>query len=1360
MTRLTIFLIAVFSINISQSQSVLYEEFENWPPSSWEIYELGDALDGWIQDWQGISHTGHHSAYSGIDNSQCDNWLVSSQVNIENDSYELRFWETSTDTFYYDKASVWISSGSPNPVDGDFEEVFESLQNVDVWKQRLIDLSNYNGESITVAFRYEGTWHNWFVDDVTIAPSLFVDGALTEIVNPKGVSTIATTEDVIVTLRNFGNSVIDNADIEWTINGESQEVFNGSNLIIQPNESIDISLGSYNFEFNNTYEIIANLTVNDDFESLNNTIEGKFDVGLPRDGFIVSVKPEGMAPNVGLKDVSTVVRNIGNNVIDIAEITWSVNDVEQTPYLANNIGLQPGQTIEIVIGQYNFTTGLHELSVKINAFGDINPSNDTYLSFAAIDIFWESFEGQIFPPENWSIEQGVLDNINFDFPVHGDKYYTSVPEWSIFYNISDTLFTPLLDIKTGDKFNFYLKGSSFFSDNTSLVWKDGITDEIHLIQDISSPSNSWEKHEINISSAAGTNYIGIINGVSGPGSNGQSKFDLFTSDAKLHVGTNDLGITNGDIHFLAKENISENYLCTIKNFGINTVLGSDYRVKLMELPGIEIASAQGANLSTWEEVIISIDHTFTSIGKHRLYFEIEYASDEDLSNNLFRGTTISVVPNTILFNSIGDENGTWTGLPFNASPNSQTLGEDDLSQALYYADEFEVTGDIYGIIYNYDNLFVNNTIQKLPLKVWVGQTAIPDLTNGWIPGSELELVYNDTIEILPGFGKQLFIPFDAPIQFTGFDNFVIQHYQYDPEYPASLLRFENNYLIDGPLRSIQASDVYFIDPDNPPDPDSYYLTQNMTYATMVMDPTIEEGLVSGVVYNMEGIPLSDAIISVEGTSISEISSGIGEYEFPPIPYGEYVITASKFGYFDENESVMLNSESVTRDYFLSERAKVDVIGRIVGSNNMDIPLEFVDVKITGYLDDITVTDNNGDFMFFNVYEDNKEYQLSLFLYGYEIKTVQATVSNSTLNLGIIVLDQELLSPFDVVAEKNNGVEVSWQDALDSDKIKIQNDLGYDSNGYANEPNEEVWLGNVFDITEITTLTSIEITTYYIESVADFVTIDVIDIASNEILASSDPFLIEYNSVKSIDIPNIVVLEDIAVMVHWQNNAMTTNFLTVDYSDTLIQNTAAIRYPNQPVQLLSDFLGNGQSQSFHVRLNTLDNGDLETSNEILTYNVYRGLANEFPNISSWDLLNEEPISSLTFNDNAFPSIDTNEIYRYAVETIYTEGFSKVTFSNEISGTVVSTDNILDVDSHFEVFPVPTRKFINIRSKSLPSKNLSISIVDILGNQVEKILPLEIQDGIIKKNLSHYSNGIYFIVFEIDDKKVYKKIIVSQ
>ena len=92
--------------------------------------------------------------------------------------------------------------------------------------------------------------------------------------------------------------------------------------------------------------------------------------------------------------------------------------------------------------------------------------------------------------------------------------------------------------------------------------------------------------------------------------------------------------------------------------------------------------------------------------------------------------------------------------------------------------------------------------------------------------------------------------------------------------------------------------------------------------------------------------------------------------------------------------------------------------------------------------------------------------------------------------------------------------------------------------------------------------------------------------------------------------------------------------------------------------------------------------------------------------------------------------------------------------------MSTDNILDVDSHFEVFPVPTRKFINIRSKSLPSKNLSISIVDILGNQVEKIRPLEIQDGIIKKNLSHYSNGIYFIVFEIDEKKVYKKIIVSQ
>ena len=1348
-------------ISISESQTTLAEGFETWPPSGWEIYNLGVAFDGWWQDWEGIYHSGTHSASSGIDNSQCDNWLVTSQVNIASDNYELRFWEYNDDVIYYDKASVWISTGSFNPADGDFVELIESTQIEGVWQEHVIDLSAYNGQNIAIAFRYEGTWHKWYIDDVKISPSTYFDGALTQITNPTDVSGIASNEDVIVTFKNTGNLVINDADIEWFINNVSQGTYNGTALNLQPNESIDINLGTYSFLFDNSYTIKAYLTLPQasDFDPSNDIINGTYEVSLPRDGLLVGVTPEGMSPNTGTQKVSVIISNVGNNTINLARVDWTVDDIEQLAFLSNSLGLQPGQSTEIVIGYSDFSTGLHEISATLDIFGDINDTNDTYLSYAAIDIFWESFEGRIFPPENWTIEQGVLDNINFDYPVHGEKYYASVPEWNLFYNVPDTLYTPLLDISAGDKFNFYLKGSTFSPDNTSLIWKDGVTGEVHHIQDISSPTLLWEPHVIDISAAVGVNYIGILNEAPGQGSNSLSKFDLFTSDAKLHVSNNDLGITNGDIYFLAKQNLPESYNCKIRNLGNAQVNGSEYTLKLMESPGVELASVQGVTLIPWEEKTITINHTFNTIDQHRLYFEIDYTSDENLKNNTFRETTVSVVPNTIEFNSIGDEDGSYSGLPFNASPNVQTLGEDDMSQALYYADEFNIVGEIYGIIYNYDNLIVNETVQHLPLKVWVGQTNSIDFTGGWEPDNELVLVFDGVVEVLPGFEKQMYIPFNIPVQYTGLDNIVIQHYQYDPEYPTSLLRFTNNHLSSGPMRSIQASDIYELDINNPPASNGYYITQNLTYSTFVIDPVSDKGDSAGTVFNSANTTLSNANVSIGGTGISDTSDSNGNYSIQNLPYGDYDVTASLFGYYDETQTITLNASSITQDFHLEERAQVEVIGHVVGSNNESIPIEYVDVTINGYIVDNTTTNYNGDFTFSNVYGDITDYNVTLSIYGYYEKTVQATVSDATLDLGVIVLDQEFLSPFDVEVENNTETQVTWSNPYKGGKDKMQYDLGVDSNGYANEPNEEVWLGNIFPITEITTLSSVEIGTFYIQSVSDYVTIDVIDVATNEILASSESFLLLHNSVQAIDIPNIVVYNDVAVMVHWQNNPNTTNFLIIDYSLSTIQNTAAIRYPSQSIQLLSDFFGNGQSQSFHVRVNILDDGSSITSEEQLTYNIYRGLASEFPNISNWDLLNTSPITNLSHLDMDTAGIDINEDYRYAVETIYSDGLSEVTFSNIISGNLLDVDDNDYITSQIKVYPVPASDKVTIYISPQLGLESSILIHDVLGRQQGEIELSKIKNGTAILDVTNYAAGMYFIEFNVENKVAYKKLIIK-
>ena len=70
MRRNFIFLAALFWFYTVISQTTLNEGFESWPPSGWQIHELGVAMDGWRDDYQGLVHTGTGSAFSSIDNNQ------------------------------------------------------------------------------------------------------------------------------------------------------------------------------------------------------------------------------------------------------------------------------------------------------------------------------------------------------------------------------------------------------------------------------------------------------------------------------------------------------------------------------------------------------------------------------------------------------------------------------------------------------------------------------------------------------------------------------------------------------------------------------------------------------------------------------------------------------------------------------------------------------------------------------------------------------------------------------------------------------------------------------------------------------------------------------------------------------------------------------------------------------------------------------------------------------------------------------------------------------------------------------------------------------------------------------------------
>lgn len=146
------------------------EGFESaaFPPVGWTIYNADGGGSTWAQT-NTIAHSGTYSAYhvySAAGNQ--DGWLVSPAITAEAGML-VRFWERSLYPAYYAYHGAWISTDSCNPADGDFVEVAEYSAASTTWAQQFIDLSAYAGQTVCVAFRYQGNdADNWYIDDFSV----------------------------------------------------------------------------------------------------------------------------------------------------------------------------------------------------------------------------------------------------------------------------------------------------------------------------------------------------------------------------------------------------------------------------------------------------------------------------------------------------------------------------------------------------------------------------------------------------------------------------------------------------------------------------------------------------------------------------------------------------------------------------------------------------------------------------------------------------------------------------------------------------------------------------------------------------------------------------------------------------------------------------------------------------------------------------------------------------------------------------------------------------------------------------------------------------------------------------------------
>ncbi len=159
------------------------EDFESgtFPPANWNHYALGAG--GWATT--DVVNAGVKAAWHNFNATAADSWLVTPQIQLgADDNVLLKFFQKNGLMDFYGYSGVMISTGSGNPEHGDFVEVYESSTGITTYTERIIGLGDYAGQTIYIAFVYQGeNAHQWLIDDVVIedAPEAIVLSTLAEL---------------------------------------------------------------------------------------------------------------------------------------------------------------------------------------------------------------------------------------------------------------------------------------------------------------------------------------------------------------------------------------------------------------------------------------------------------------------------------------------------------------------------------------------------------------------------------------------------------------------------------------------------------------------------------------------------------------------------------------------------------------------------------------------------------------------------------------------------------------------------------------------------------------------------------------------------------------------------------------------------------------------------------------------------------------------------------------------------------------------------------------------------------------------------------------------------------------------------
>ncbi|HPB43323.1 MAG TPA: carboxypeptidase regulatory-like domain-containing protein, partial [Candidatus Syntrophosphaera sp.] len=498
---------------------------------------------------------------------------------------------------------------------------------------------------------------------------------------------------------------------------------------------------------------------------------------------------------------------------------------------------------------------------------------------------------------------------------------------------------------------------------------------------------------------------------------------VFTSDSSYTYSGWSAAVSAVDLqHDLGAQSISGNttpsvnspstYTVAVKNNGANTE--NTYTVKLMGTGDVELASIPGTTIAPQQTIDFGLTWTPTAPGAMQIWGKVVLADDGIATNNQTLPLNVTVQQEGIVAVTIGDGSET-ARIPVDF------FWKNSLCETIYPATDMNIGGLITGVQYYNDFTNANGLMGK-PTKIWMGEIADTDLSGGWVPSTSLTSVFDGNVDYPTG-QNDINITLQTPYVYSGGNLVVLVQRPMDTDWFSGV-----NFLAQtiGNARCLNVySDNTPYDPASPPSNTTPSGQFPKTTFFLVVD---DMGALTGTVRDANNVAMPGATVSISGTPLTTITDASGVYNFPYVAMGPQTVVATKHGYNVVSHNVtIIEDETVTQDFVLTQLPQVTVTGRIVGSDQPTVGLADAIINLTGYEPYQATTNANGQFTITGVYA-SQTYDYTAQAVGYQAATGQAVVGTTDLNMGDITVNELAFPPCQVVATEAadySHVTVTW-----------------------------------------------------------------------------------------------------------------------------------------------------------------------------------------------------------------------------------------------------------------------------------------------------------------------------------------------